>query len=191
MWNEQAADNQQMKFKSKIANKQSRTPTLGLRPSLVSHFALRTLNSGFRAQPAAFTLVEIIIALSIAMLIIGVATLSITGLNDEHRLRKAASAIEQTARDALMDAVASYQPVTLALDGGLGSLDGESATSILVKRFGEREFRQARKGESWEFSPTGICEPIELRITSSSGTIELGFDPLTGCARKRNIIVNG
>lgn len=141
-------------------------------------------------RPPGFTLVEIIIALSIAMLIIGVATLSITGLNDENRLRKAATAIEQTARDALMDAVASYQTVTLGLDGSLAAA-GDMGGSVQVRRFGEKEFRQPRNGEVWEFSPTGICEPIEIRISGSSGIIELGFDPLTGCARKKNIIVNG
>jgi hypothetical protein len=72
----------------------------------------------------------------------------------------------------------------LALDGGLG-LGG----NVEIKRHGETKFRYAKQGEFWEFSPTGVCEPIELRITNEYGVIELGFDPLTGCARKRNLMV--
>ncbi len=124
------------------------------------------------------------------MLMLGVAVFSITALNDKNRLQKSAATIEQTAREALMEAIAQYHPVILALDGSFGGIDGESAR-IEVKRAGEKNFRPAKKDETWEFSPTGICEPIELRLTSPSGTIEISFDPLTGCARKKNIIVNG
>jgi hypothetical protein len=74
--------------------------------------------------------------------------------------------------------------VQLALDGGF-SAGGQ----VEVRRYGESKYRLARKGEHWEFSPTGVCEPIELRLTSEYGVIELGFDPLTGCARKRNLTV--
>lgn len=135
-----------------------------------------------RSRPAGFTLVEVIVAMSIAMLLVGVASLSLTAVNDENQLRRAAADIEMTARDSLLKAVSSYRPV---------QLDLASFGSVQVRRYGEKAFRAPAKGETWEFSPTGVCEPVELRITSEAGTIEMGFDPLTGCARKRNIIVNG
>ena len=134
------------------------------------------------SRPSGFTLVEVIVALSLAMLLIGVAALSITAVNDENQLRREASQIEITARDSLMKAVSGYRPV---------QLDFASFGAVQVRRYGEKAFRAPAKGEVWEFSPTGVCEPVELRITSEVGTIEMGFDPLTGCARKRNIIVNG
>lgn len=140
---------------------------------------------------AGFTLVEVIVALSIAMLVIGVAALSITGVNDENKLRRSASRIELTAREALLEAVSTCRPVVLGLDGNLAGSEDAVAGSIEVKRYGEKEFRAARKGEIWEFSPTGLCEPIEIRITNATGTIELGFDPLTGCARRKSITVHG
>jgi hypothetical protein len=89
-------------------------------------------------------------------------------------------------REALFEAVSTQRPVRLALDGGLGG-DGV----VQVRRFGERKFREARRGEFWEFSPTGICEPIEVRVESALGEIELAFDPLTGMAKRRGIIVKG
>lgn len=138
-----------------------------------------------------FTLVEVIVALSVAMLVIGVAALSITAVNDENKLRRSASQIELTAREALLEAVSAYHPVFLALDGSLALSEDSEPGVVEVRRYGEKAFRQARKGEVWEFSPTGVCEPIEIRIMNRTGTIELGFDPLTGCARKKNITVNG
>ena len=124
--------------------------------------------------------------MTIGMLILGVAVMGITGVADEQRLRETAATIESTARNALLDAISKHQPVQLALDGGLGGSGG----TVEVKRYGDKNFRAAQSGEFWEFSPTGVCEPIELRMTSPDGIIELGFDPLTGCARKKSIIVN-
>ena len=145
--------------------------------------AIRHSLFGFRhSRSAGFTLVEVIVAMSIAMLLIGVASLSITAVNDEGKLRREASQIEITVRDSLMKAVSTYSPV---------QVDLASFGSVQVRRYGEKQFRAPKSGESWEFSPTGICEPIEIRVTRDEGTIELGFDPLTGCARKRNIVVNG
>lgn len=142
-------------------------------------------NPLFRHQ--GFTLLEVCIALTIAMLILGVSVMGITGVQEEQRLRESAAAIESSARDALLDAIAHHRPIHLGLDGGLPGTDGGS---IEVKRHGEEKFRQPRDGEVWEFSPTGVCEPIEVRVTTSTGIIELGFDPLTAVARKKNIIVN-
>ena len=76
--------------------------------------------------------------------------------------------------------------IELALDGGLG---GDEGGRVQIKRLGDKAFRNAKRGEVWEFSPTGICEPLEVRITSASGVIEVGFDPLTACAVKKNVSV--
>ena len=163
------------------------TPILNARQAALlpqrGFVAIRHSSFGFRhSRAAGFTLVEVIVAMSIAMLLIGVASLSITAVNDEGKLRREASQIEITVRDSLMKAVSTYSPV---------QVDLASFGSVQVRRYGEKQFRAPKSGESWEFSPTGICEPIEIRVTRDEGTIELGFDPLTGCARKRNIVVNG
>jgi len=148
-----------------------------------------TCNAGRASQrlaSRAFTLLEVIVAMSIGLIVLGVSVLSISGVQDENRLRRQATDIEETVREALFEAVSTQRPVRLALDGGLGG-DGV----VQVRRFGERKFREARRGEFWEFSPTGICEPIEVRVESALGEIELAFDPLTGMAKRRGIIVKG
>jgi hypothetical protein len=120
------------------------------------------------------------------MLLLGIATLSFTGLQDEARLKRAASDMESMARQTLQKAVMEQRLIALNLDGSLGGDGGQ----VQVKRVGEKVFRKADKGEIWEFSPTGICEPIEVRITHSEGIIEMAFDPLTACAVRKNVIVN-
>ena len=152
-------------------------------PTLVSgrtESEISNLKSGF-------TLLEVCIAMTIAMLILGVSVMGISGVQEEQRLRESASSIESTAREALLEAIAHHRPIQLGLDGSLGGLEGGN---IEVKRHGEINYRSPKDGEIWEFSPTGVCEPIEIRISNAKGTIELGFDPLTACARKKNIIVN-
>jgi len=139
-------------------------------------------------QNAGFTLVEICIAMGLCMLLLGIATLSVTGMQDQARLKRSAADIESTARHTLQEAVMKQRLIELALDGGLG---GQEGGRVQIKRLGDKAFRNAKRGEVWEFSPTGICEPLEVRVTSPSGTIELGFDPLTACAVRRSIIVNG
>lgn len=136
----------------------------------------------------AFTLLEVIIAMSIGVVILGVAVLGISGVQDENRLRRVATDLETTAREALFEAVSTQRPIRLALDG---SLAGQTGGAVLVRRYGENKFREAKRGEFWEFSPTGICEPIEVRVESSLGEIELAFDPLTAMAKRRGIIVKG
>jgi hypothetical protein len=120
------------------------------------------------------------------MLLLGIATLSFTGLQDEARLKRAASDMESMARQTLQKAVMEQRLIALSLDASLGGDGGQ----VQVKRVGEKVFRKADKGEIWEFSPTGICEPIEVRITHSEGIIEMAFDPLTACAVRKNVIVN-
>jgi prepilin-type N-terminal cleavage/methylation domain-containing protein len=148
-----------------------------------------TLNAGRASQrlaPRAFTLLEVIVAMSIGLIVLGVSVLSISGVQDDNRLRRVATDIEGTVREALFEALSTQRPVRLALDGGLG---GEG--SVMVRRYGEKKFREARQGEFWEFSPTGICEPIEVRVQHELGEVELAFDPLTGMAKRRGIIVKG
>lgn len=136
-------------------------------------------------QPG-FTLLEVIIAMSIGLVVIGVAVMGVSSVRDDQTLRRIASEVETSVRDALFEAVATQRPIRLALDGGIA---GEGV--VLVRRYGEKKFRPAERGEYWEFSPTGICEPIAVQVHHSLGQIELEFDPLTGMARRRGIIVKG
>jgi len=163
---------------------------------------MRNLNASTKKRPAtlldqragrraAFTLIEVIMAMTIILLVIGVAVLSISGVRDEDKLRRAASVIETTARQNLLQALNSQQTVRMELSAGAFGASDEFNGMLQVRRVGEKVFRKPRRGEAWEFSPTGICEPIEVRISGPAGQIEIGFDPLTACAKRKSIQVKG
>lgn len=162
-------------------------------------FSARSSQAGFAASCGAgeiaffvrpsvrrsgFTLVEVCVAMAIAVLILGVATFSMAGLQGEVKLKRMAAQVESLARDSLLQAVMQQRAVTLDLNGGLGA-EGR----LQVRRAGDKSFRQPLRGELWEFSPTGICEPVEVRVSNEAGEIELGFDPLTGCASRKEVRV--
>ena len=106
-------------------------------------------------------------------------------------LRRAAAVIETTARQNLLQALNSQQTVRMELSAGAFGASEEFSGMLQVRRFGESNFRAPKRGEAWEFSPTGICEPIEVRLSGTAGQIEIGFDPLTACAKRKSIQVKG
>lgn len=131
-----------------------------------------------------FTLIEVCVAMAIGVLILGVATMSMSGMQAESQLKKMAARVETLARQSLLQAVMDQRTVQVDLNGGLGA-EGR----LQVKRIGDKNFRYPQRGEVWEFSPTGVCEPVEVRVSNEVGVIELGFDPLTGCAVRKSVIV--
>jgi len=143
------------------------------------------------SRAAGFTLIELILAMTITVLVIGVAVLSISGVRDEDKLRRAAAIIETTARQNLLQALNTQQIVRMELSAGAFGTSAEFSGMLQVRRVGESNFRSPKRGEAWEFSPSGICEPIEVRVSGAGGQIEIGFDPLTACAKRKSIQVKG
>ncbi len=131
-----------------------------------------------------FTLLEVCLAMAVLMLILGISVLGISGVQAEASLKKMASKAETLARDSLLQAVMEQRSVQVDL--GAFAVGGR----LQVKRYGDTRFRDPKRGEVWEFSRTGVCEPLEVKVTNEVGTFELGFDPLTGCARRKSILVN-
>ncbi len=140
---------------------------------------------------SAFTLIEMLVALGITMLILGISIISIAGVQKEDQLRRAVSMIETTARENLLQAVSTQQLVTMSLTAGSMGSAQDFGGKLEIRRVGERAFRAPKRGENWEFSPTGICEPIELRLSGPGGTVELAFDALTACAKRKTLDFKG
>jgi len=156
------------------------------------------MNRSPTTAQSGFTLLEVCVAITIGMLIIGAATLGISSVGEEHRLRKTASVIEATARATLQRAVTDHRNVFIEFSQdrimataseGVNAGEYDLGGKLQIRRYGEKEFRTPRSGELWQFSADGLCEPLEIRITQKKGSIEMSFDPLTGCARKKSIIV--
>jgi prepilin-type N-terminal cleavage/methylation domain-containing protein len=139
------------------------------------------------SRAAGFTLVEMLVVLAVITLMLGISIISISGIKDEDRLRRAVAVIETTARESLLQAVKNQQLVRMQLAAGSFGSAADFGGKLEIRRFGEREFRAPKRGEIWEFSPTGICEPIEVRLSGSGGTVELAFDALTACAKRKTL----
>ena len=145
-----------------------------------------TRSSRHAFHAPAFTLIEVCIAMTIAVLLLGVAVMEISGVRGQQQLKQIASQLEVTAREHLQRAVAAHRIIALELNDALVPVGGGH---LEVRRYGEKKFRRPRTGELWEFAADGVCEPLELRVQADAGTVELGFDALSGCARRKSIIV--
>lgn len=145
------------------------------------------IHSSFAIRHSAFTLIEILVVMCVIVLMLGISIISIAGVKDEDRLRRAVAVIETTARENLLQAVKNQQLVRMNLAAGSFGSAADFGGKLEIRRVGEREFRVPKRGEIWEFSPTGICEPIEVRVSGSGGTVELAFDALTACAKRKTL----
>jgi prepilin-type N-terminal cleavage/methylation domain-containing protein len=145
------------------------------------------IRSPFVIRHSAFTLIEILVVMSILVLMLGISIISISGVKEEDRLRRAVAVIETTARENLLEAVKSQQLVRMSLASGSFGSASDFGGKLEIRRVGEREFRSPKRGEIWEFNPSGICEPIEVRLTGPGGTVELAFDALTACAKRKTL----
>lgn len=147
-----------------------------------------------------FTLIEVCVAMAIALLLIGAATLGISSVNQQHEMRRIAASIETTTRKSLQCAITRHRDVFVHLSSkGLvaPAMQRDEKPAVVefsgtleVCRYGEKSFRSPRKGEAWGFTADGLCEPLKLRVSNPRGVLEMAFDPLTACARRQSIIIH-
>lgn len=57
-----------------------------------------------------------------------------------------------------------------------------------VRRWGEKFFRPP-EGDAWVFEPSGICEPIGVKLVHDDGSIEMQFNPLTAKIQDQSLII--
>lgn len=132
------------------------------------------------------TLLEVLSALTLAMLVVGVAALALGTQGPEKRLRRSAAVVETTVRQLFWQSVQERRPRVLALGSEAISPKAGSwlalgnGARLEVRRFGEAEWRAPAKDERWTFSGAGLCEPLSLRVLVKGGSLEMDFDPLTG-----------
>jgi hypothetical protein len=139
-------------------------------------------------REGAYTLFEILLALGIVAVLLGVTVPMISGGFDLSDSEEAVDRIQKTVLAAHGSAMESGEARRLrVLDEGLAVV-GEAIPSaelpegwkMQVRRFTENRFRRPERGETWEFNGAGICEPVALRLVGEEESIVLRFDPLTG-----------
>ena len=153
------------------------------------------------SRPAGFTLLEMVMVLFIMALFVGVASFSFQGSDDEEALRKPASELQRLARDAVRRAgmyeqtqTIEFQKTGFAMRFAKDPADvkkGEEnqiwlkqvkvpdKMKLSILRWGSTKW-QAAPGQRWVMLPSGLCEPISVRMELGRSYIEMRFNPLTG-----------
>ncbi|MCH2059582.1 MAG: prepilin-type N-terminal cleavage/methylation domain-containing protein [Verrucomicrobiales bacterium] len=74
--------------------------------------------------------------------------------------------------------------------GMLGAYQLDELMTLEVRRWGEKFFRKP-EGDAWVFEPSGICEPIGIKLIHEKGFIEMEFNPLTAKIQDQSLVIGG
>jgi len=165
-----------------------RTDPAGLSRSMTT--MPRATKTGKRRGVRGYTLLEIAMVVAIIVLIIG-ATVPITsGFTREQRLRDVVRDLLVYAKTARTEAMTTGRAaeVIFAKDGFALRRAGEDEPSesrrlprgmrYVIEPFGtEKAVRP--DGQRWIFQPTGLCEPVTVRVEADDAWMQVTFDPLT------------
>ena len=135
-------------------------------------------------------------AIFLAMLIIGIAVLSISAVNEEARVRRTGSMLEATARTALQTSVLKQRDHWIAFTAnGFSAGPGGKTHSLPdrarleLRHWGEKSWSTPTRDERWHFSHEGLCEPLQVRLTLGKAILEMQFDPLTGAIAEESLVI--
>ena len=144
-----------------------------------------------------FTILELLIAISIAMIILGAgAGLTFRTISIEKRMSRIAGKIETAAREASISAHLNRNDVFLYLykdkvAGQKGGFDvGNTALEMKRPGLSTKWISPPEPGYAWKFDQSGLCEPLSIKLTFDGGTITLEFDPLTGEVREKTMVID-
>lgn len=143
-----------------------------------------------RSTRAAFTLLEVILVMSVMVLVIGVGVGSFAYFDQEDPLEKPAQALGQMSKLAMNTAVIQHRGMMIGFEkesfgvlgadaGELGSYSHGKEIKVFIKRWGAKGWDKA-EGQLWRFGEQGICEPIVVRFENKDGFRDVKFHPLTG-----------
>lgn len=170
------------------------------------------------ARSGAFTLIEIVITLFIISIMLGVATLSFRGVEEQGRIQRDGTAIKLAARKLMREAMTQNRSYTMSLgtrffttgptytpgllennlvdaDDVVQQIRGKrvdlrEGMTLMVRRWNETAFRFPRQPvEPWVFEPGGICEPLTIRLDYNGGYLVMTFNPLTAGVEEEELYI--
>ena len=152
---------------------------------------MTTLESLNKRLLRGYTLFEILLALGIIAILLGVAVpFAVEGLQKspvqeiEDRIADVVRSVRAAALETGESRRLVLDPRGLVGSGGLPSMELPEGWSLQVRRLTENRFRKPARGEEWEFNGAGILEPVVLKISRAKESFEMTFDPLTGEVRR-------
>jgi len=160
-------------------------------------------------QPKAnsgFTLLELVIAISIAVLVLSLAVPSITGLQKEQKLKRTFEQFDGFVQSVRAKAIMErHDLLTTWDDDGInvvssnpGAADrsnapaGDAETAAAPQHFslGQGTLKLERPAAlvkdppaEWMFWHSGVCEPAIISYKGTDGSWKAVYDPLTGQGR--------
>ena len=163
-----------------------------------------------RPRGAAFTLLEIVIVISLVLLLLGVAMPSLSGQFSRQRLQGAFDRFDALATTAQKRSVSERRPYTLVWtrDGVVAvypadlpanerkkhdpaaSLVPAGPTTARTEHYTLTRDASltADPAGVWTFWPTGNCEPVSVRYEGPSGHWEAVYNPLSAKADLKTFI---
>ena len=135
-----------------------------------------------------YTLLEILLALGVVAVLLGVAVPYIAdsfGKSPGEEIADAMAAAVQGVRNSALEK-GEAQQFSVFENGLRPEIDPEKAVwlpagwRLEIRRMTESKFRKPAKNETWSFNGAGICEPVTFKLRGPKETVELLFDPLTG-----------
>ena len=147
-----------------------------------------------KRRAAGFTLLELMLAVAIAVMLLLVAIPSVSGIFSEDALRKTFDEFDAIAQEAQARAVKEQRTMLLVwTDNGIAlvpevpdaeDIDAgppELPLSDEVELVLERPFALVKEPPmEWTFWPSGTCEPVLVHYAGELGEWTAEYEPLTG-----------
>jgi len=136
--------------------------------------------SAWVSKTGAFTLLEIIIALTLVAILVSASLPYLFDSFTASAGDRAAEAITAKAQEIRKEAMESAESRKLILTGsGIKGMNLPSGWRLEVKGMNDSKFHPPLRNQSWGFNSAGICEPLALRLLYKDREILLSFDALT------------
>lgn len=140
-----------------------------------------------RRRAPGYTLFEILLALGIVAVLLGIAVPMVSNSFQESEAESVSKLVEQTVKATHSAALETGEAKLLGLDDrglvsrspGIPGAELPKGWKLQVRRFTETRFRRPERGETWEINGAGICEPITLKLSGEEESVVLQFVPLT------------
>lgn len=150
----------------------------------------RASTRGKRRGARGYTLLEIALVVAIIVLIIGAAVPVTSGFTREQRLRDVVRDLLVYAKTARAEAMTTGRAaeVIFAKEGFALRRAGEDEPSesrklprgmrYVIEPYGAKKAVRP-DGQRWIFQPTGLCEPLTVRVEADEAWMQVTFDALT------------
>lgn len=153
-------------------------------------------------------MMEMTMALLIMVILSGFMAFAFVELSRDQALEETAAEVEKLARQASRSATVRDREFRIRFEpkrffalefapdefGAYQEVDPSHTwevskhVKLQIRRWQSKGWSEPN-GDDWVFSPSGISEPLSVRISDGPAFIELDFSPLTGAVEERRSMI--